>query len=143
MGSSKQQSTSVYNCSQSNSSGWVRALILQLINTLLDEGFSHMRLYSLCTAIANGSWILCQFTNKHLVYIYYRCPDAHIHAKTLCDMSLTWVFRLFGLRGPTPTGIQHKLFRIPIRIWNLDEESEILGEIKCWKSIIDPYVYFL
>jgi len=35
-----------------------------------------------------------------------------------------------GLRGPTPTGIQHKSFRIPIGIWNLSEESEILSEIK-------------
>ena len=39
--SSKQQSTSVYNCSQSNSSGWVRVLILQAINALRDKGFGH------------------------------------------------------------------------------------------------------
>ena len=122
MGSSKQQSTSVYNCSHSNSSGWVRELILQVINALLDEGFGHTRLYSLCTATANGSWILCQFTNKHLVYVHYRHPDAHIHAKTLCDMSLTWVFQLFGSRGLTPTGIQHKSFSkhpATIGVWGM------------------------
>ena len=33
-------------------------------------------------------------------------------------------------RGPTPTGIQHKSFRIPNGIWNVDEESEILNEMK-------------
>ena len=26
------------------------------------------RLFSMCTTTANGLWILCQFTNKHLVY---------------------------------------------------------------------------
>ena len=68
MGSSKQENTSVYNCSL------VQALILQAINALRDKGFGHTRLYSLCTATANGSRTLCQFTNKHL--IYYWCPDA-------------------------------------------------------------------
>ena len=36
-------------------------------------------------------------------------------------------------RGPTPTGIQHKSFRIPIGIWNLDEESEIFSKMESSK----------
>ena len=53
MGSSKQQSTSIYDHSQSNSSGQVQVLMLQAINALHDKGFGYMRLYSLCTATAN------------------------------------------------------------------------------------------
>ena len=34
------------------------------------------------------------------------------------------------VRDPTQTGIQHKSFRIPNGMWNLDEESEILSEMK-------------
>ena len=44
IGSSKQQTTSVYNCSRSNSSGRMRVLILQVINALHDKGFGHTRL---------------------------------------------------------------------------------------------------
>ena len=58
MGSSMQQSTTVYNCNQSNLSAWpgqVRALILQVINALNDKGFDRTRLSSLYTATVNGS----------------------------------------------------------------------------------------
>ena len=48
-------------------------------------------------------------------------------------------------RGPTPTGIQHKSFRIPIGIWNLDEESEILSKMESSKidsnSVISPHFH--
>ena len=82
------QSTSVvYNCSQSNSSGWVRVLILQEINILRDKRCGHTGLFSMCTATANRLWMLCQFTNKHL--IYYQCPDSHVDMYThkLCVKS--------------------------------------------------------
>ena len=78
-----------------NSSGWVWMLILQAISTLRNQRFGNMRLFSMCTATANGLWILCQFTNKHL--IYYWCPDAHVHSLTLCEILRTWVFWLFVL----------------------------------------------
>ena len=67
------QSTSVYSCSRSrsNSSGWVRALILQMINALRDKSFGHTRLFSMCAQ-------LLQTDREHLVY-YWR-QDAHVHA---------------------------------------------------------------
>ena len=34
---------------------------------------------------------------------------------------------------PTPTGIQHKSFGIPTRIWNLAEESQILSKMESSK----------
>ena len=71
------QNTSVYNCSQSNLSGWVRTIIWQAINALCNKRFDHMRLFSMCTATANRSWILGRFTNKHLVHYWH--PDAHVH----------------------------------------------------------------
>ena len=47
--------------------------------------------------------------------------------------------------GPTPTGIQHKSFRIPIGIWNLDEESEIFSKMESSKidsnSVISPHFH--
>ena len=54
------QSTLLYNCSRSNSSGysWVWVLILQMINALHDRKvWPHRdaRLFSMCTATANGS----------------------------------------------------------------------------------------
>ena len=90
------QSTSVYNCRQSNSSSWVRALILQAINALCDKKFAHMRLFSMCTvATANGSWILCQVTNKHLAY--YRHPCRRSCTRVNFVWNLTHMsFWLFG-----------------------------------------------
>ena len=48
--------------------------------------------------------------------------DVHLKSRSVITLATT--------REPTPTGIQHKSFRIPNRIWNLDEESEILCEMK-------------
>ena len=64
---------SVYSCSWSNSSGWVWALMLQVINALHNKRFGHTRLFSMCTCTttANRSWMLCQFTNKHLIYYHW------------------------------------------------------------------------
>ena len=47
---------------------------------------------------------------------------------------------LLTARGPTPTGIQHKSFRIPIGIWNLGEESEILSEMNQLQIRLFSYI---
>ena len=54
------QSTSVYNCNQSNLSGLVRVLILQAISALHDKRFAYAHetikfFLAMCTATANES----------------------------------------------------------------------------------------
>ena len=94
---SKQRSTSIYNCSRSNSSGCMGAgtYILQVINTLHSKGFGHTRLNSLCTAIANGSWILCQCIQTSILSItsvqmlmYTRKLCVKYHS---CEFLIVWI----------------------------------------------------
>ena len=58
----------------------------------LATGDYFIRMY---TDTVNILWILCQFTNKHLIHYWH--PDAHVRMWTLCEISLMWVFWLFGL----------------------------------------------
>ena len=80
-------SNSVYNCSQSNSSGWVQALIfiLQGINALRDDFYVH----------SNCTWIvyIVPVYKASCLLLASRCSCTHVN----CEISLTWLFWLFEL----------------------------------------------
>ena len=85
-----------YNWYRTNLNGWVQVLILQAMNALLDKRFGprfgHTRLFSMCTATADGLWILCQFINKHLIvqmlmYMCKLCVKSHSS-----EFSIVWMW---------------------------------------------------
>ena len=84
-------SSKVLHCSWSNLSGQVQAFILQAINALRDREIDHKRLlffvHSYCKQIVN------------IVPVYKQASRLLLASRCSCkcsEMSLTWVFWLFG-----------------------------------------------